>query len=560
VNDDEPKKPMPKTPEEWFERVSYQNARKNSWKVEALKWRGRFYLALVVSLFLAIGCGVAICAVTMPRSESQLASRGQKASAECDDCDTVDADWTADDTAAAHSVMPPHTLATVILYNGGTQCSGAIISKGEKYGLGISAGHCFEGKIGGQFWVFRPDGHKAIATLLACNHDLDLALFRIPTADVLVTAPLIDEELASVHTLEIIGYPMGKGPKRLYLGQGTYSPSQHQWFVPTLTGKNVIPGNSGSSLFADGRVCGVVRGLPHQPTVTTGCNYQQLQDFIVANRRRLKGCRDGQCPLPAEEPGDTDEIAPPPGFNGITPPTNPPNWKPKPQGQLPQSQPTPAQILKVETPLYDGKGKPPEGLRTPHERSAAISILQHQKLVERVAELESELVDLKNQPPSTGMGTPGAPGPAGAPGQVGPAGVVDPAAVSAEVKKQLAAMPPQPGSSGGAAAKGDTGAKGDKGDPGTVDPAALAAAIKQAIAGIQLNGVEGPQGPAGPNGDAGPVGPSGPRGPVGPAGAQVDPATIAQIQSDITDLKKFRKNLTGSKITVPVLSQAIRLP
>lgn len=115
--------------------------------------------------------------------------------------------------------------------------------------------------------------------------------------------------------------------------------------------------------------------------------------------------------------------------------------------------------------------------------------------------------------PTPVVGPAGPPGPQGIPGPPGPAGSIDAATlqklIAIEVAKQVAGL-----------------------EPGT------------AI-----------QGPAGPKGDAGPVGPAGVPGPAGPAGAPVDPALLKAIQDRLTILEVFKKNLTGSRITVPVLSQ-----
>ncbi len=82
--------------------------------------------------------------------------------------------------------------------------------------------------------------------------------------------------------------------------------------------------------------------------------------------------------------------------------------------------------------------------------------------------------------------------------------------------------------------------------------------------GVPFDGAPGPRGPKGDPGPAGPPGETGPAGlrgepgplgPPGPAGQPVEAVVIYQLQKDVADLKQFRKNLTGSRVTVPVVTQ-----
>lgn len=446
----------PKTMDEWERAARRFEHRKEVWKM-------RCYRAAIATVVMATGlaCFATIAFTKGHRSAPPMELAG------------------GDATQAAVELvpgreMPTHTLATLLMYNAGSEdnggpcwCSATVISRGPEWGLALGCGHCFAGNVGHRFYVFRPDGQRVVAQLLAKEHygDGDLSLFRIPAADVLETAPLWDGS-TQPQVLDVIGYPFGQGPARLVLTRARVY-DDGTWGLAVANGC-INPGNSGSGIFADGRLCGVVSGYTrgNQAEARTNCGFVELCKFLKKHRKKLKGCRDGKCVLP-ESDGSDEDVA----DNGG--PENAPQPNIKPQGKLP---------------TYNGKGPCPPDLNSDRERTVAISQLR--------------------------------------------------AAVEA-LKQQVAAIQPQPGPPGPAGAAGP---------PGTVDSntlqAAVANAVQKAIAAL----------PPGTS-VAGPAGPMGPSGPAGPAGSPADPSAVADHEKRLKLLEAFRNNLTGSQVTIPVVTK-----
>lgn len=343
--------------------------------------------------------------------------------------------------ASVAGELPPHTLATVIMYNTATQwdnkpcwCSATII---DDNGLGLGCGHCFKGNIGNKFWAYRPDGKKIVATLLGhepCGAG-DLSLFQIKKRDVLAFAPLWEKSSTPPKAVDVIGYPNGEGPKHLTLGSPASSTGS-QWLYHAVDGR-IIPGNSGSGVFADGKLCGVVSGYRDGgQTAVTGCTYEHLAGFVAKHKSKAK-CQD--C--------EQDQAAPPPADDDDVPPIPAPDWKPNPQGKLPTQKPL------VET----DKHRPfPEELNRVWKRVEAIEALQAEgkdiaTLKAEYASLKAELDALKSNP-------------APEPPQPGPPGL-SAAEVQKIVADAIAKLPkPQPGT-GSVGTTGATGAAGKDADP-----------------------------------------------------------------------------------------------
>jgi hypothetical protein len=66
--------------------------------------------------------------------------------------------------------MPAHAWATARMENGPYWCSTTSISKGPKYGLVLGCGHCVDGHVGGVCTLNRPDGSKCKAELIDFHH------------------------------------------------------------------------------------------------------------------------------------------------------------------------------------------------------------------------------------------------------------------------------------------------------------------------------------------------------------------------------------------------------
>lgn len=479
----------PKTNGEWRDAI---------WELSQIetRWRVRFCVAATCAALLAVACGYLV--LTKPaaiRDAQQQCTTGAP--------------------IPLASKMPPHAWATCLMENGDNWCSVVINSKGSKYGLGTGCGHCFAGRIGGKFWLRRPDGKLIEATLVGHrrpqdDNDTDLSLFRIAAEDVLAVSPIVDElpDSAPIQ-YDVIGYPGGVGPTYLALDQPG-SNGNHHW-TWRAKGGLIQFGNSGSPIFVNGMVCGITsggnakvvfdrRGNEHKELVGThvfATKHPELVEFVKAHRRFF---REGGNPF-CDKNGNCrngEQGAPDPQSDGLkedpTPPAPARPWKANPNLPMP--------------PLYDGRGPMPQDLNSDKKQAAVI-----EQLEARIAFLEkqeaAERADIDTL--RTQLGKPGPAGPPGKPGPAGAAGAVDPAAIQQAVD----------------------------------------AAIQQAIASLPPG--TSVQGPAGPQGNAGPVGPAGPQG---PAGARADPKALADHESRIKSLEIFRKNLTGSKITVPVVTTA----
>ncbi|MFZ8360660.1 hypothetical protein ACO1LX_19870, partial [Staphylococcus aureus] len=69
----------------------------------------------------------------------------------------------------------------------------------------------FSGKIGGEFFVYYPDGTYAKATLLAHDPGRDLAVASVD-ADTIIEHSYIPEGVPQTGTLSGVGYTGGQGP------------------------------------------------------------------------------------------------------------------------------------------------------------------------------------------------------------------------------------------------------------------------------------------------------------------------------------------------------------
>lgn len=235
------------------------------------------------------------------------------------------------------ATLPPESLATLIMFNGDVQCSATVFDRDNEVGWCFGCGHCFEGRIGGQFTVFRPDGKTATATLVALwtleRDGVDLSLFTIPAADVLAVAPLAYEMPARPKRYDVVGYPAGVGPTWHPLKAGRTCGCGKHWWFPLADG-TIYGGNSGSGVFVDGQLCGVLSKRSMDRDGGKGgselqCATQaQLVAFLRAN------CRDGRCPpqfrqryqFQPRPNGDLPRpVDPPPADPRAAPPAEPPS-------------------------------------------------------------------------------------------------------------------------------------------------------------------------------------------------------------------------------------------
>jgi hypothetical protein len=371
---------MPSSPHDslrhWHRQALDQNRRANKWKLRChVSW------AAIAGLLLACGAYTLGSRAPAGRAAEPI---------------LISAPARVHPAAGAADEMPRHTLATLLMYNAGHEfdprgpcwCSSQCIEKNDTWGICVGCGHCFVGNVGHKFYAYRPDGKRVVAQLVAKEHcgSGDLSMFRIPAADVLETAPLWDGTTQPA-VIDIIGYPGGEGPKRLTAGSATV----HQdgtWTLPVLDG-TIQPGNSGSGVFADGKLCGIVSGWGwNKAEARTNCGYVHLAAFLKKHRQKCEDCDGDSCRLP-------DDGGPEPS----------PNPRIKPEGKLPP---------------YDGKGKRPADLDSDKDLAREIDALRR-----RLKEANADIDILRTQ-----LGKPGADGERGSKGDkgdVGPAGPPGPA-------------------------------------------------------------------------------------------------------------------------------------
>lgn len=194
----------------------------------------------------------------------------------------------------------PHVLASVNLYNGTLQGSGTIISKGEKSAALLSAAHNFKGVIGGEFWVYYPDGTYTKAALLAVDRERDLALAAVDASTVLghayIPQKVVDGEISGV------GYTGGEGPnyRKLVYNRAYYnSAKRYMWEFGVESGP-FWNGDSGSGVFIDSALVGVTSQRDALTYVGNNtyqrrlyaCSHDEILRFLAANKDKLADCGD----------------------------------------------------------------------------------------------------------------------------------------------------------------------------------------------------------------------------------------------------------------------------
>ena len=148
--------------------------------------------------------------------------------------------------APASADTPENVLASVLVCNQGPCCSGTIVSRGDEWAAGVSAAHCFQGHIGGKFWIYFPDGRATRAELLAIDKQLDLSLFRVRADSILCACPVPYElPAAADQHWSVCGYPGSKGPTYFPLCEIASSP---RWYQVDGTNK-MFEGASGCGVF-----------------------------------------------------------------------------------------------------------------------------------------------------------------------------------------------------------------------------------------------------------------------------------------------------------------------
>lgn len=186
-------------------------------------------------------------------------------------------------------------MSSVRIENGTRVCSATIFSVGPEWAAGYCAGHCFDGHIGGKFRVVFPDGTSTEATLLVHAPKDDVAVFRVPSSAVLASSPLPEKLPPSVGRYESVGYPGGKGPyyQQIDVGGNNVRPSpngfSNRWiFRPHDRARD---GHSGSGVFADGMLVGVVSEVDYSDGKTLFCApHDTLVRIVKDNYKAIGDC------------------------------------------------------------------------------------------------------------------------------------------------------------------------------------------------------------------------------------------------------------------------------
>lgn len=354
------------------------NGRREYWKDKYRTMRNAFVTTFVVLMCVVLGC---IAGLVFVRSN------------------TPPLHITSDTSQVSYDVA----LASVRVANGGL-CSGEIVSP---TGYGLSAAHCFLGRIGGQFWVYRPDGKAVKATLLEHDRSVDLAMFKIAQEDVLAWIEIKAFLPENGRSFEAVGYPGGEGPNYKQLSHPNRefiqsNGTRWRWSFDVNSGY-FGKGDSGGMVVMDGHLLGVISDQSNDKHLYAS-THPQVVEFV---RKRCK--KDAQCDI-ASNWNEGGEVAPPP-------PVEEPAPAPAPKGQPPKWTPRPNVPLDAGVPKYNGKGPRPPQLDSDKDLAHQIS-----RLAERLAALENtggrqgekgEKGERGERGPAGERGKDGSPGPAG---------------------------------------------------------------------------------------------------------------------------------------------------
>lgn len=233
---------------------------------------------------------------------------------------------------------PEYILACVKMKNGGTSCSGTVISKGEKYAAIVSAAHCVQGNIGGSCTWINPDKTEFEGELLAYDRKLDVCLFRAPVDAVLGQSYVPHQFPENAQKWEACGYTAGQGLKykQVHPVKSNFVGKDYTYAVDEGPFGG---GDSGGSVFADGGLVGVISACENSAAykwnkmIIPGSSHANLVAFLRANEDKLAQCGPWGCPPQRRQEGYRQQ---PPGWNPgdnipiIVPPNRPPQQPPTP--------------------------------------------------------------------------------------------------------------------------------------------------------------------------------------------------------------------------------------
>lgn len=208
---------------------------------------------------------------------------------------------------SAQRYTPPHILACVRMTNGGTRCSGVVISRGVRYAAILSAAHCVVGNIGGKCKWTNPDGTEFEGELLAYDRKLDVSLFRAPADKVLGHSFLPRRYPTGTVSWEACGYTSGDDIKHKVVeprtdgryGRGT-------WYY--VKSGPFAGGDSGGAIFGDSGLVGIISGSEYRfdrrgreitrfnKQIVPGCSHAKLVTWVESQAPKLAQCGPNGCP------------------------------------------------------------------------------------------------------------------------------------------------------------------------------------------------------------------------------------------------------------------------
>lgn len=176
---------------------------------------------------------------------------------------------------------PAHVQASVLVCNPQPSCSATMIARGPNWAYGLSAGHCFAGRLGGKFWIYFSDGRASEAELIAHERSPDLALFRVAARDAKTVAPVPDRLAGS--RLDAVGYPKGRGPR--YKQLSWVRKSGDDWVFDVARGI-FDAGDSGGGVFLDGQLIAVIWGKSSNQMRATP--HHAIRQFLKRHQRLVE--------------------------------------------------------------------------------------------------------------------------------------------------------------------------------------------------------------------------------------------------------------------------------
>ncbi len=198
---------------------------------------------------------------------------------------------------------PNSVLSSVILFNGDTQGSGTVISRGEKYAAILSNAHNFEGNIGQKHWVYFADGTYTEAKLIAYDKKRDLAVSQVDQETVLGHSYVPDK--MEPGPITSVGYGEAQGPTFQKVSyKSSLRENENILWKFGSTNKAIRAGYSGGGVFQGDALIGVMsqrdvysskgkvfeQGLSRQESYAV--SWYDIKEFLSKHETVLRECGD----------------------------------------------------------------------------------------------------------------------------------------------------------------------------------------------------------------------------------------------------------------------------